>query len=414
MKSFMMKHGILVGALVIIAAIFVFGGMYSRYMTEQIDVRAEAERQRQLAEEKRLFEASLLAFFEDATDIQEAEYVGVSKSYLKPGKSGPAEGDYFQPTLDGSYLVYEDDEAVGVVYIISSFGNAGGLKVAYAIDFATDQIIGVKVISHNETDDDEDFPGLYYQKLDSAFFDQFRSFSFNEVVLEVDTIAGATYSGKGFELAAIYAREQYAHDFDDFEIPSVVVTINSIINNLDPDTFVSYPLIANITIGAQATVIDVYLAINYTYLGVASGDYQPSDDEQAEIRNLASTSGMVSNRSWFLSYDETTRTVVMGARGMYPSTPIEVTFVLNDTLDGVESRSVYSRESYYDDYNVPPYGSYVGGPPPWVENTIIDQYLAGETIDTIAGASASTEISMRSLVALLDRFIDSLNGGANG
>jgi hypothetical protein len=49
-----------------------------------------------------------------------------------------------------------------------------------------------------------------------------------------------------------------------------------------------------------------------------------------------------------------------------------------------------------------------------VENTIIDQYLAGETIDTIAGASASTEISMRSLVALLDRFIDSLNGGANG
>jgi len=198
MKKFLSKSGAWIVMTILLVLIFVFGTMYSLYMTNQIAVH-EYE--------------TYLVYFDDATKAETFDTTAVEASYQIPGTTGV---DYmFTPTLDGSVKIYLGDEVIGVVYVITSYGNADGLKILVAISTETDSVLDIAVLDQNETDDSN----RYYGSLtDANFFDQFAGLSFDTPDITLDTVAGATKSCEGFEIAIEYARLQYAADFG-FVIP---------------------------------------------------------------------------------------------------------------------------------------------------------------------------------------------------
>ncbi len=400
MKAFFANKGSLALLIVPLLVIFIFGGVYSRYMTAQVEVHAEEERIRQEEEAERQFALELMTMFPEATEIEKRTVASVEKSYIIPGKAGANPEDFFSPIVKKSYLVSDASTDIGVIYVIESHGNKSGLVLVFAIEFATNSITGIQVLEHNETD-----TAAYFRKLGTEFYAQFDDLAFDVPVLVVDAVAGATYSSRGFEIATLYAREQYAADFD-FVIPVVLVEANDIDYNLDPDTFADYPFVADITYGTEAKNAVVYLALDFSFAAMASGTDDLSDFEKLEIKNLASQAGL-STLSYFSSYDAETRTVVMQAKGYVTRYTIQVTFVINEDLTAIESYSVLSRETYDSEYNE----LYTGPGVPYVESKMITQYRNGESIDTIAGASAKTEPAILSLIDLFDRFLGSLGGG---
>lgn len=393
MKVFLNKYGMLFGLILSLVAVFAFGGIYSRYMTNQIEVHEE-----EVEAEK--WNEFLLGMFDEATKVEAFTSVATDKTYSKPDGS-----ESFTPSVDMSYKVFNGDQEIGVIYIITSHGNAADMQIAYAILLETDSIIHVEAIQHNET---ITVANQYYLKLDDIFFSQFDQLSFDSIALTIDAISGATFSSKGFEIGMNYAREAYAADYD-FEIPVLVMELNSITYNLDPSTFAEATFIADITYGVDANQATVLLARDYSYISMVSGAVEPSDTEKDSLKLLASANTEVSNKSYFMSFDDSTRTLIMKSKG-YEATPIQVTFVLNATLDGIDSYTVLSFESYADDYN----NKYTGSPAPAVERAFLDAYVANQdvAVDTYAGASRFTKPAMEQMLLLLDEFILSLNGGS--
>ncbi len=198
MKKFLSKSGAWIVMTILLVLIFVFGTLYSLYMTNQISVHE--------------YEAYLV-YYQDASKAEGFDTTAVEASYQIPGTTG--DENMFTPTLDRSIKVYSDDEVIGEIYVITSHGNADGLEILVAISTETDSVENIAVLSQNETDDSN----RYYGSLtDANFFDQFAGLSFDTPDITLDTVAGATKSCEGFEIAIEYARLQYAADFG-FVIP---------------------------------------------------------------------------------------------------------------------------------------------------------------------------------------------------
>lgn len=184
-----------------------------------------------------------------------------------------------------------------------------------------------------------------------------------------------------------------------------LVDLVSIEYNLDPDTFVEKPFIATAVYDGET--YQMYLNNEFCFVEMIS-DHEPSKFIESAIKHHAEQEDMISNRAYFVSYDETTRVLEMEAIG-FVGTPIEITIVLNADLDGVESFSVISYENYENEYN----SAYTGDAAPAVENQMLNDYISGGIpVDTVAGASVGTGAAMRDVISMLDMFIDSLNGGA--
>ena len=126
------------------------------------------------------------------------------------------------------------------------------------------------------------------------------------------------------------------------------------------------------------------------------------------VKHHAEQEAILQNIAYISSFNETTKTLVITADGFAGSGSISVEFTLNDALDGISAYTVTSTESYKSDYNE----DYIDGAVPFVENNMMDQYVAGHaTIDTVAGASEGTGDAMIELISLLDLFFDSMEGG---
>ncbi|MFH0993064.1 MAG: FMN-binding protein, partial [bacterium] len=398
MKTFLKNNVLLFGLFAFLTAIFVLGGIYSRYVAAAQTDRIEAASTSQQEQE---WLAAYGWMLPGADSIEAFTSSSSDATYPLAGNRG----DY-APSLVASYKLYQNDGLLGVVYIVDSYGKFVNLTIAYAIDVASDEIVAVHVVSHQET------PG-YFAFLDAAFYAQFDHKPLADAALAVDAVAGATYSSKGFEIGMLYARELYATDFG-FVIPTLALTLNSVAYNLDPATFVDRPFYADVTYGPDDTNVVVYLHTDFTYAGLVSGVGEPDAAVQAAIQNAVQTSGQVSAAVGFVSYDAGTRTVVLSARGYNGQTPIRVTFVLNAAFDGFSEYTVQSSETYDDednfDYGDPPY---IGAAVPAVEAAIIDDYQADGVvnIDTVAGASGYTVPAMKAMMALLDQFMSAMNGG---
>lgn len=388
MKTFFNKHGLITALVLVIAVIFVGGGFYSNFMTNQIAVHEEENKG---GEQNALF----LSMFTGATSVEEFETTAVTKSYFKPLSST----EEYTPVLTSSYKVLNGTTEVGVIYVVTTFGKNANLTVAYGIDLTNDSMTQIKVISNEETP-------TYFANLSTDFYLQFVNKSLDDIGFSIDSVAGATMSSKGIETGMFYAREQYAVDFG-FTIPSIVMTLNSLTYNLDPTTFATKPFLADVTYGDENTNILVYLDSTFTYAGIITGT-EPAADVKSGIKSYAAASGQVVNSASFVSYDAGTRTLVLISKG-YNQTPIQGTYVLNATLNGVESYSFVTSESYDNEYN----GGYNHslGEVPYVENNLTEQFRNGEVeIDAIAGATV-TSVAMKNMLHLVKLFIENQNGG---
>jgi len=139
----------------VLLVIFVLGGIFSRYMTNQIDVHAEEQAVIE-------FNNSMIELVGAGEKVVEANYTDLEKEYLIPG----FENQTYNPELAASYkILNENDEEIAVVYIITTVGKYDGLKAAYAISLETNKLIDVLMIENNETQS-------YFDTLRDDFYNQ--------------------------------------------------------------------------------------------------------------------------------------------------------------------------------------------------------------------------------------------------
>jgi hypothetical protein len=362
MKTFFANNKLVLAISAILVAIFVIGGFYSGYMTNRITFHQYAD------------------LFADATAVE---------------AFAPETVD--EDVFVAAYKVYEQKTLVGVVYVVSVAGRMGNLQIAYGIDVLTDQTTGVKVLDQKETPE-------YYGRIGSAFFNQFNAYSFDQLNMQIATVAGATVSSTAFQTGLVAAREQYARDFD-FVIPNAIVQINSIAYNTDFATLVAKPILANITDLVTGETMDVSLTALFDLVAVeTNGASIPSAAVLTELKATAQRDYLDYARTYATSFDPMLRTLVVKTRG-YDGAGILVTVTLNEALDAVTDYSVGSAESYDQSHDYDQ--SY--GVAPGVENHLFDQYLADATFAAVAGAS-TTSHAMQRLFGFLDQLLNG-NGG---
>jgi Na+-translocating ferredoxin:NAD+ oxidoreductase RnfG subunit len=175
MKNLLNKHGLILSLSLILVIIFVFGGMYSRYMVNQMDVHVE----------ERVME-SALALTEDGDTIKSFDSAGSEATYQSPT------GETYTPTLNQSYLIFDaSGDQVAYAYVIETIGNSEGFKAVYVISSEDDTLLGVEVIEHNETINEKD---KYYNALNDSFYNQFEDKNLDVIDFKIDAVAGATNS----------------------------------------------------------------------------------------------------------------------------------------------------------------------------------------------------------------------------
>jgi uncharacterized protein with FMN-binding domain len=373
----------------VLLVIFVLGGMFSRYMTSQIDVHAEEQ---EIVE----FNNSLLELVGAGEKVVEANYTDLEKEYLIPG----FEDQTYNPELTGSYKILNElDEEIAVVYIITTVGKFDGVEVAYAISLETDQLIDVLMIQNNETQS-------YFDTLRDDFYAQFVAKDLNDAVFTIDTVSGATYSSLSFDTGMKYARELYARDYG-FEIPSIVYEITNVERNFDAATMVAKPYIVSVTYDLDDKELVAYFDNEFNLVEVITGE-TPTETYLALFKNELPATTFIDVRTNITAFDETNKVITIRTIG-YGGMPITVTFQLNDTLDSVESMTISTTQTYDEEYN----DLYSGAPAPAVENAYRDQYLAdGTYIDAIGGATVTSN-AMRRIFTLMNGVLDNLNGGGN-
>ncbi|MCF7923776.1 MAG: FMN-binding protein [Candidatus Izimaplasma sp.] len=387
MKNILKTKGVLIVSILLLLIIFIFGGMFSRYMTEQISVHQE-ERYRD----------SLLELVENGKTLETFEPTEVDVTYTIL-----SEDREYQPEIIEAYYVRDDNEnLVAVIYVLSTFGCEDGLVSAYAISTENNELINIKVISHNET---VSVAGQFYNLLDESFFNQFENKNLDVIDLSIDSKAGATYSSRAFEQGVKFARELYAADFE-FEIPSLQLTINDVYYNYDFSTMVDYPLIADVTFGRDNNVASIYIDSDFTYQGLASG-VEPPQEVKDNIKVYVEDSKIINHVVEDMSYNETNHEIVVKVFG-YSSQGITVTVTLNDSETAITNIVLTeTHESYDADYNA----RYTGNDVPAVEEQYIDEYLNNDVIiDTVAAATVTSD-AMEAVIEWIDGLDATLNGG---
>jgi hypothetical protein len=373
----------------VLLVIFVLGGIFSRYMTNQIDVHAEEQA---IIE----FNNSMIELVGAGEKVVEANYTDLEKEYLIPG----FDNQTYNPELTASYKILNElDEEIAVVYIIKTVGKFDGVEVAYAISLETDQLIDVLMIQNNETQS-------YFDTLRDDFYAQFVAKDLNDVVFTIDTVAGATYSSLSFDTGMKYARELYARDYG-FEIPSIVYEITNVERNFDAATLVAKPYIVSITYDLDDKELVAYFDNEFNLVEVITGE-TPSETYLALFKNELPSTTFIDVKTYITAFDETTKVVTIETIA-YGGKAITVAFQLNSTLDAVESMNITTTQTYDSDYNE----GYSGGPNPAVENAYRDQFLLdGTYIDSIAGATITSD-GMERIFDLVKDVMDNLNGGGN-
>ncbi|MCK7479152.1 MAG: hypothetical protein M0C28_18620 [Candidatus Moduliflexus flocculans] len=138
MKNIIAATGLTAAIVSLFALVFVFGGMYSRFMTAQIEARADEGAN-----------AEWLAMFLARRASGNSTSPTSSK---KPMPSRTAAATLRRRSSPPTNSMQADvNTAVGVIYVVESYGKFAGVQVAFAFDLATDTVVAVKVIAQSET-----------------------------------------------------------------------------------------------------------------------------------------------------------------------------------------------------------------------------------------------------------------------
>lgn len=388
MKALLKNKGLAIVFSLVLLVFFILGGMYSRFMTNQIDVHAQDR-----------YETSLIEMVNGGNRLVAFESNGSDATYTRE-----TTGEVYTPDLIESYQVLNDlDDVVGYVYVIETKGCSEGLRAAYAISTENDHLLDVQVISHNETTSVE---GLYYNLVTDDFFNRFVDKDLDVIDFSIDTLSGATYSSLAFDSGMKYARELYANDTD-FEIIQLVLTIDDVRYNHNLSTITDYPFIVDITYGVDDKTATVALNNDLEYVLTLAGETPTALEIEALPSFVVEADALNIHHITVDSYTEATHTVRITTRGFsQPGMTIDV--VLNDALTHVEQVNfVSSTESYDNPYN----NGYSGGRNPYVEEAFISQYNEDETIiDAIAGATVTSR-AFTSAIEWVQDLEAALDGG---
>jgi Na+-translocating ferredoxin:NAD+ oxidoreductase RnfG subunit len=390
MKNLLNKHGLILSLSLILVIIFVFGGMYSRYMVNQMDVHVE----------ERVMDAAL-ALTEDGDTIKSFDSAGSEATYQSPT------GETYTPTLNQSYLIFDaSGNQVAYAYVIETIGNSEGFKAVYVISSEDDTLLGVEVIEHNETINEKD---KYFNALDDNFYNQFEDKNLDVIDFKIDAVAGATNSSDALDTGMKYARELYDADTD-FEIITVMLSIDTINYNYDLGTVNDYTYIVNITFGLNDDTAVVGLDNDFAYVSTISGtepsnteiEAMPQFVESALVDKIALDASVK-----YENYDASSQTWTIRVSG-YSSEGITLDIILNATEDAVSNINFNATSESYDNaYN----DGYSGGAVPEIENNFINQYNSdGTIIDAVAGATITSN-ALISAFQWIDGLDSSLNGG---
>ncbi len=210
-----------------------------------------------------------------------------------------------------------------------------------------------------------------------------------------------------FVVGGLYSSHVIEHRVEELTVDEEryydAVDLLSLEYNFDLETLGSKTYIATFTY--EGETYKTYVSNTFCFVEVLEGDSLDFMVYSA-VKHHAEQEKLIQNTAYITSYEASTRTLVIEAQGFHDVIVVEM--VLNETYDGIVSYVVTSHESYNSEYN----GGYTGGAVPSVENQMMDQYMSGATeIDTVAGASQGTGDAMIELIALLNLFLDTLEGG---
>lgn len=216
-------------------------------------------------------------------------------------------------------------------------------------------------------------------------------------ILIIVFVIGGLYTDKMVELRPQNIIEDEQRYYDKVDLLDLEY-------NFDPETFGTAPYIATFTY--EGSTYKTYVDLNFCYEETLEGD-ELNLIIMAAVKHHAEQEKLLQNTAQLISYDETTRTLVMETKGFVGIIRVEI--ILNTDLDGAEWVTITSNENYDSEYNV----DYAGASAPSVEYRMFNQYLnAGIVdVDSIAGASEGTGIGMQELIILLDLYINTLEGG---
>jgi hypothetical protein len=206
-----------------------------------------------------------------------------------------------------------------------------------------------------------------------------------------------------------YARELYDADTD-FEIITVMLSIDTINYNYDLGTVNDYTYIVNITFGLNDDTAVVGLDNDFAYVSTISGtepsnteiEAMPQFVESALVEDIALDASVK-----YENYDASSQTWTIRVSG-YSSEGVTLDIILNATEDAVSNINFNATSESYDNaYN----DGYSGGAVPEIENNFINQYNSdGTIIDAVAGATITSN-ALISAFQWIDGLDSSLNGG---
>ena len=377
MKNFFTKNlSVLIISLVLVI-IFVFGGMYSRYMTDQLPIH---ERDNQI-----------LSIVGDGDEVVVFEVEQLEKEYADPEN----EESMYQPQLVESYKVLKDSEEYAVVYVIASMGKNDGVVVAYAIEIETKILLNIEVLDNSETPD-------YYNRLNDSFFSQLNDKDLDDPVFKLDAVAGATLSSKAFEVGMKYARELFGRDFD-FEVPNLPYEIIDLSRNFDGETLVEKPFIIDMVWGEDNTVFKAYMNNDFNVVEVIEGT-EPTSEYIDLLATVLPNTDLVDAKTFITAYDSTTKMITIESVG-FGGDVIIVTAEFNAELNAFVNMTIQANQSYDQSYD------YSGGNPPAVENAYKNAFLEdGTIIDGFAGATVTSD-AMDRILTLAKEVLVAWNGG---
>lgn len=271
------------------------------------------------------------------------------------------------------------------VYSVRSYGYQSDIVMLIAInaDMTVDKY---KVVSQGET---------------AGIGDVIVGYDFQmqgENIANLDAFAGpsATFSANAVRACFQLVGARAAIDFAGVT-PQIVLTINSLVYNLDPATFLTKPFVASITYGETNIQTQVYLALNFAFIEMVNPlDPTPEQTFLTELQLKAQQVSTVSNRTYFSVYDAGTHTLSITTRGYNSANPIVLAVVLNAAEDAVVSITPTSAESYIDSFDYA--GTY--GPAPGIENHLIARFQANQSLDGVAGATVTSSAMIRALQLL--------------
>lgn len=276
------------------------------------------------------------------------------------------------------------------VYSVRAYGYQSDIVMLIAIN-ANMTVDKYKVVSQGETAGIGDVIVGYNFKMTGENIANLDAFAGPTAVFSANAVRAC------FQLVGVRAAIDFAG-----VTPQIALTINSLVYNLDPSSFLTKPFIANITYGEANTSTQVFLALNFTFVEMVNPlDATPGQAFLNELQLKAQQVQTVSNRTYFSAYDAPSHTLTITSRGYNASSPIVLTVVLNAAEDAVVSISAVSSETYASSYEYE--GTYGGAP--GIENHLIGRYQASQSLDAVGGATVSSNAVIRAL-QLLQSFLE--------